>query len=39
MCDTCGCNITKGNGHTEAGQTAVDVMEEIPVNIVIFIWY
>jgi len=26
MCDTCGCNITKGNEHTKAGQAAVDVL-------------
>ncbi|MEY3219570.1 MAG: hypothetical protein RIT27_927 [Pseudomonadota bacterium] len=26
MCDTCGCNITKGNEHTQAGQAAVDVL-------------
>lgn len=26
MCNTCGCNITKGNEHTTTGQIAVDVL-------------
>lgn len=29
MCDTCGCNITPGNQHTESAKAAVDVLHSL----------